>query len=303
MALARRFGRQMRTAIPLILMVIALGFAAYLFWYGHRPLPDNISGEVYSGITYSREVISGPNIVYTVRVDLHNSGVHFLVTPPQPSEHYVLSARTTSQFVQQFGLQLAINADFFDPWRDNGLWDYYPHVGDGVNVRGLTVSRGNRYTEGYSPPANYNTLYITKDNEASFTPTQAPIDNAISGNMMLVVDGQPVPIDATNDYLTSKHPRTAIGLDQTANTLIIVLVDGRQPNYSVGVTIPELEAIIVERGGYNALNLDGGGSVTLAMQGTNGLPQVLNSPIHSHIPGLERPVGNHLGIYALPIGG
>jgi hypothetical protein len=300
---AWRFGRRKRAAIPMVGALVAFGIAGYLFWYNHRPLPDNISGEIFSGITYSREVIPGPNIVYTVRIDLQKPGIHFMVTPPQPSESYVLSARTTSQFVQEFGLQLAINADFFDPWRDNGLWDYYPHVGDGVNVRGLAVSEGNRYTEGYAPPANYNTLYITQNNEASFTPPQTSIYNAISGNMMLVVDGHPAPIDATNDYLTGVHPRTAVALDQAANTLIIVLIDGRQPNYSVGVTIPELEAIIVERGGYNALNLDGGGSVTLVMQGANGLPQVLNSPIHSHIPGLEHPVGNHLGIYAQPIGG
>ena len=58
----------------------------------------------------------------------------------------------------------------------------------------------------------------------------------------------------------------------------------------------------MDQGGYNVLNLDGGDSVTLAVEGQNGLPQVLNSPIHNHIPGPERPVGNHLGIFALPLG-
>ncbi len=116
--------------------------------------------------------------------------------------------------------------------------------------------------------------------------------------MMPIIDGKALPIDPTNDYLTGKHPRTAIALDKTSNTLILFIIDGRQPNYSEGVTIPELAAIILDRGGYNALNLDGGGSVTLAVEGSNGLPQVLNSPIHNHIPGRERPVGNHLGIFA-----
>jgi hypothetical protein len=298
-----RLGRRKLSTLPSVVAVIAFIVAGGLFWYTHRPLPVNVSGEIFNGIHYSREVLDGPIIIYTVRINLRASGIGFMVTPARTNQKILLAARTTSQFVQEFGVQLAINADYFDPWRDNGFWDYYPHENDGVNVRGLAVSQGNLYTKGYAPPNTYNTLYLTKDNHASFVPPKAPIYNAISGNMMLVTNGKILPIDTKNDYLTGKHPRTAVALDKTANTLIIVLVDGRQPNYSEGVTIPELEALIVARGGYNALNLDGGGSVTLAIQGQNGLPEVLNSPIHSHIPGRERPVGNHLGVFAQPVGG
>ncbi len=298
-----RLGQRKLTVVPSFLAVVAFIVSGVLFWYTHRPFPTNVSGEIFTGITYSRELLDGPIIVYTVRIDLTAPGIAFLVTPSIPEGAYQLAARTTSQFLQKFDLQLAINADFFDPWRDYGFWDYYPHVNDGVNVRGLTVSQGNRYTEGYAPPENYNTLYVTQDNHASFAPPETPIYNAISGNMMLVKDGNAVPVDTSNDYLTGKHPRTAVALNQTANTLTLFLVDGRQPNYSEGVTIPELAAIIVARGGYDALNLDGGGSVTLAIEGQNGMPQVLNSPIHNHIPGLERPVANHLGVFAQPIGG
>jgi hypothetical protein len=299
----QRLGRRKLTLVPGVVAILSFIIAGSLFWYTHRPLPYNTSGEIFTGITYTREVLADPIIVYTIRIDLAAPGIRFMVTPSEPEQGYVLPARTTSQYWQEFGLQVAINADYFDPWRDYGFWDYYPHVSDGVNVRGLTVSQGNRYTEGYAPPQNYNTLFITQDNHASFAPPEAPIYNAISGNMMLVTNGSVVPIDSTNDYLAGKHPRTAIALDEASNTLILFLVDGRQPNYSEGVTIPELAAIIVARGGYDALNLDGGGSVTLAIEGQNGLPQVLNSPIHNHIPGRERPVANHLGVFALPVGG
>jgi hypothetical protein len=300
-----RLGRRKLRAIPFVIALVAFLVAGVLFWYMHRPLPPNVSGEIFTGITYSRRVLDGPIIVYTVRINLRAPGIRFMVTPnnPKPIDGKLLPARTTSAYLQEFGLQLAINADYFDPWRDNGFWDYYPHVSDGVNVRGLTISDGNRYTEGYAPPKTYRTLFITKDNHASFVAPQVPIYNAISGNMMLVTNGKAVPIDTTNDYLTDKHPRTAVALDKSTNTLIIVLVDGRQPNYSEGVTIPELETLMLARGAYNALNLDGGGSVTLAIEGQNGLPQVLNSPIHNHIPGNERPIANHLGIFAKPVGG
>ena len=80
--------------------------------------------------------------------------------------------------------------------------------------------------------------------------------------------------------------------------MIILLVDGRQPNYSEGVTMAELVGILREYGAYSALNLDGGGSTTLAIEGESGEPVLLNSPIDNRIPGRERPVANHLGIFA-----
>lgn len=298
-----RFGRRKITIVPTLIMLIGLLVMSFLFWYTHRPLPPNIDKVLYSGITYKQEVLDGSIIVYSLRVDLDAPGIRFMATPKQATGDYLLSAKTTSQFLAEYQLQVAFNADFFDPWRDYGFADYYPHVGDGVNVRGLSVSQGDVYTTGYAPPENYNTLYLTEDNQASFESPNSPVYNAISGNMMLAINGKKTPIETNNDYLTGKHPRTAVALDVNRETLIIILVDGRQPNYSEGVSIPELQDIVLANGGYNALNLDGGGSVTLALEGENGTPTVLNSPIHNRIPGRERPIANHLGIFALPVGG
>ena len=97
------------------------------------------------------------------------------------------------------------------------------------------------------------------------------------------------------------QPRTAIGIDQAGTTLTIVVVDGRQPGYSEGITMWELADLLVEYGVYYALNLDGGGSSTLVVEGPDGRPQVLNSPIGNRIPGWERPVAVHLGLRALPV--
>ncbi len=299
----RRLGRRRMAAIPVVVTTIGLLVMSFLFWYTHRPLPTSIETSVFSGITYRREILDGPIVVHILQVDLDAPNIRFMVTPKQAVGNYVLSAKTTSQFLAEYQLQVAFNADYFDPWRDYGIFNYYPHVGDGVNVRGISVSQGDIYTAGYAPPENTKTLYLTEDNRASFELPDNPIFNAVSGNMMLVVNGEKTPIETSNDYLTGKHPRTAVALDVNQQTLIVILVDGRQPNYSEGVTIPELQALMIANGGYNALNLDGGGSVTLAVEGENGKPIVLNSPIHNRIPGRERPIANHLGIFALPVGG
>jgi exopolysaccharide biosynthesis protein len=80
---------------------------------------------------------------------------------------------------------------------------------------------------------------------------------------------------------------------------LLFVVDGRQPNYSEGMSLPELAQVMLDYGADTALNLDGGGSSTLVMEGNDGKPHVLNSPIHGRVPpGRERPVANHLGIFA-----
>jgi exopolysaccharide biosynthesis protein len=136
-------------------------------------------------------------------------------------------------------------------------------------------------------------LYIARDNRARFNSPLGGIYNAVSGNAMLVEDGK--VLKGLDD---SVQPRTAIALDERRRQLIIVLVDGRQPNYSEGITLDELAKLIVEFGGYTAMNLDGGGSTTLVIEDSNGKAKVLNSPIDQYIPGRERTIGSHLGIYA-----
>ena len=92
------------------------------------------------------------------------------------------------------------------------------------------------------------------------------------------------------------EPRTAIGINQNGRYVYMVVVDGRQPFYSDGATFQELAELLLEYGAYFAMSLDGGGSSTLVIE-KNGKPDILNSPIDSYIPGRERPVANHFGVY------
>lgn len=110
---------------------------------------------------------------------------------------------------------------------------------------------------------------------------------------MLVEKGDVVP-DLDDVEL---EPRTALGTNRNGRYLYIVVVDGRQPFYSQGATFRQLAALLKEQGAYFAMSMDGGGSSTLVIEGDDGLPKVMNSPIDNYIPGRERPVGNHLGIY------
>jgi exopolysaccharide biosynthesis protein len=261
-----------------------------------KPQPKPKQEALFEGVEYIRDVRSSPRdiVIHMVKIDLQEAGIRTLVTPGNPDEELPLKARTTSEFLNDYGLQVAINGDGFTPWHSNMFLDYYPHSGDRVDSIGFAASKGVRYSEDTNKEP---TLYLSANNKARFDIQIGKIHNAISGNEMLIRNGRTV----TGLDNGQPGPRTAVALDRSYRHLFLVVVDGRQPGFSDGVTLYELTEIILFHGGYHAMNLDGGGSSTLVVEGKPGNSNVLNSPIHNSIPGRQRPVGNHLGIYAKPL--
>lgn len=274
--------------VVFLCVITILIFSIYLLT---RPSDGEIRTEYYDCIVYYRQVHSSPRrfVAHIVTIDLSCKNIDTFVTPPGKGENNKsLQSRTTSQFAREYSAQVAINGDGFTPWRSNSIFDYYPHPGDIVYPNGFAASNGKEYGQSKGP-----TLFINSKNEASFGTPKRKINNAISGQSWLVKDKNPVP--DLNDQRTA--PRTAVGLDGPGNRLIMIVVDGRQPFYSDGVTIQEMAELMIYYGGDNAINLDGGGSSTLVIQDPSTKKyMVMNSPIDSGIPGRERPVGNHLGI-------
>ena len=106
-------------------------------------------------------------------------------------------------------------------------------------------------------------------------PDWSTVVDAVGGGPVLVRDGRPVHGAGeafTRDQLFPAHPRTAIGQLPDGRVLLVV-VDGRQPGYSVGLTTFELALTMMRLGAVRAMQLDGGGSSTLAFDG-----RVLNRP-------------------------
>jgi exopolysaccharide biosynthesis protein len=258
-----------------------------------RPLPIEQRRPLAPGIQYFRSVRTEPRrlIIHAIQVDLTSPDIGFLVTPGDPKAEQPLQARTVAKFLSDFNMLVAVNGDGFTPWRSNSILDFYPHSGDYVTPLGFAASQGKDYAKGVEDEV---TLYIAKDNQVSFNEPVGNVYNAISGDRILLSQGE-IHRDLPQDDAPS--PRTAIGLDREGETLWILVVDGRQPGYSEGVTLRELAQTLADYGLETALNLDGGGSSTLVAAGWLGLPQVLNSPVDRGIPGLERPVANHLGVF------
>jgi hypothetical protein len=122
-------------------------------------------------------------------------------------------------------------------------------------------------------------------------PLPFPPDFLIGGGPRLLRGGRPVPSEAgafPAGFYGTRHPRTAAGV-RADGMIVLAVVDGRQPKVGVGMTIDELAALMAELGCVDAINLDGGGSTTMAVKG-----QVVNSPSD---PAGERTVSDALLVF------
>ncbi len=111
-----------------------------------------------------------------------------------------------------------------------------------------------------------------------------------TGNQVLVFNGDYGSSTILTD--SSRHPRTAVGVSFDQHILYWLVVDGRSPS-SVGMTYRELADFFLNCGAFNAVNLDGGGSSTLAIREASGRVRVLNTPSD----GAQRYVPDGLGIF------
>ena len=264
-------------------------------------------GPLGDGVVYRRIVSpSEPALVaHIVDIDLSRSGFRFAVSQGDGSKGMEHTARLTSVVADEINAIVAVNASYFLPFAGGspGGDDFYPHVGDPVNVSGAELSGG-----------------------VQVSPVETDLDirvNAIvcfAGVRVRIEDGQTCPADFTDgvaagprllaagekrsfagfdrNYAVSVHPRTAIGVSENRQRAWVVVVDGRQAGYSAGASLEQLTDIFLDLGAVDAINLDGGGSSTLAHAPASGGAILLNRPIHTNVAGRERPVPNH--IFLLP---
>ena len=85
------------------------------------------------------------------------------------------------------------------------------------------------------------------------------------------------------NFINMRHPRTLIGVDG-AGAIWMAAIDGRQPDHSIGMTLPDLARLSERLGLGDALNLDGGGSTTMVVK-----DKIVNHPSDATGP---RPIGD-----------
>lgn len=246
-----------------------------------------------------------PVAIQVLRIDLTVPGVSLVVTPGDSSGGHEYRALKTSEALQAQNWQAAVNGGYFLPFRGGspGGDDYIPQPGQGTDVSGAAIHDG-RVVSPIEPDLDrrVNAILCIRG-EAGVVILDGQdcgpgVRDAMAAGPRLLRDGQRLSYEAFDAaYGAARHPRTAVGLDTRRRLAWLVTVDGRQPGFSEGASLEELTDILVSLGASDAINLDGGGSTTMVVAASNG-PVVLNRPIHTAVPGRERPSANHLGVRA-----
>ena len=181
--------------------------------------------------------------------------------------------KKTSALAQENEALAAINGSFYNMQKGNSVC--YLQVGK--EVIDTTETREFEIRATGAVYVHKNKLKImpwSPEIEAGYRQKKGTI--LVSGPLMME-DGETCSWEmCDSSFIATKHPRSAIFITKDKRTFFIT-VDGRRKGNAIGVSIPELAHLIRILGGDDALNLDGGGSTTLWMEGApdNG---VLNSP-------------------------
>jgi hypothetical protein len=288
--------------LALVLPGLAGGtVGGYWFWFTHRSQPEPVREQWFAGVRYERLVLQQPRpvVAHVVRIDLLEPGIGFVVTAPQPSASGDVFAEKTRGFAARHGVQLAINANYFYPFYNNHPLDYVPHVGDPVRVVGVAASEGRTYG---NPSEGTVTLYLSRDRRVTFERPAGEVWHAISGLGYVLREGAPVAF-REDGFSQVPYARMLAAVDAAGHELLLLIVDGKQPAYSEGLTLAEAAELLLKQGAHTGIQLDGGGSATLVRRDAQGHLQHVNTPTNFRIAGWERVVATHLGIFAPPLPG
>lgn len=271
-----------RTGVILILsllLVFVCGCATNVKF--QAPINVTIPGAINYRLDVRRE--PRPLRIHILEIDLAHPDLALdAIVTEDPDGNGVAEAvlKPPETLLRDQGILCAVNANAFASAYKNDANKGWK-VSMPVDIKGWaqTLSRVA------SPPEQgYWSLWISAANEVKVgNPTKTePAIAAVSGFTPLIIDGKIV----TNKNM-ALHPRTAVGIDRSGRKLYLVVVDGRQKNYSEGMSLNELARLMDGLGCYNALNLDGGGSSIMFLRSSEGKLLVVNKPCvtpHRPIP-------------------
>jgi len=201
--------------------------------------------------------------------------VGYVLEIPDPRRIQVATAAniqekgdTTSNIAKMNGAVAAINGGgFHDPnGTGTGRLPYGFILHDGEYIIGKDVGPSEAVDFiGFSKSGNLIAGNYDKSELADMKAMEG-----ITFGPPLIVDGKKMITDGDGGW--GVGPRTAIG-QRKDGTVLFVVIDGRQPGYSIGATLRDVQDVLYEKGAYIAANLDGGSSSTLYLNG-----KVVNKP-------------------------
>jgi exopolysaccharide biosynthesis protein len=218
-----------------------------------------------------------PNVVTFVSIiDLNHPNVSVKVSPEHKHKYL------TSDFAKEHNCVVAINGEAglsmamdceLGEWTGNWISDGNVVLMEDTDLRPFIGFSKNNIAH-YSIESEVDTMM----NDDKY--------NAIWGRFDILVNNEVRQLENDNPYA-----RTVMGTSADGGLLFLMIVDGKRPDYSEGLTYANCAKILRALGASNAMACDQGGSSCMYMKPMGG---IINRPADSD--GLERPIYSHFGI-------
>lgn len=229
--------------------------------------------KIQDGVHY-QEFRERNSHVHVVRVDLREDSIKVIASGADDRGLRV------KKFAEKHDAIVAVNADYFSAT--------FEPVGLAIGPCGQWTETKDTRREGVVGIGEEK-VEIWEPAHVMRTPPEW-VDTAVSGWPMLVRDCKALTssqLPGSNGFTRTPHPRTALGLSRNKKTMYLVVADGRREEVP-GLTLAQLAAFMREELGVcRAINLDGGGSSELVVEG-----ETMNRPSD----GTGRKVANHIAI-------
>jgi len=246
------------------------------------------------------------NTVYFLKINLKDPRVEFFVKQTERTELAEGTLTLPDSLMKDSTILALVNANAFAKMRSipdaPGKSGWYS--GRKVDIQGLVVADGKQIS-----PDQSDRLAFWIDNKdrphIGHPKPNAKVKQAVADWFSpLLIDGKVVVGEQDNDVSKldeqdkkntkidmSLHPRTMIGFDDKGKWLLLVVVDGRQQNYSIGMSLREQAELMRAKGCTQAINLDGGGSSIMMIRDSKNIT-TLNRPSEAE----HRPVPVMIGV-------
>lgn len=165
---------------------------------------------------------------------------------------------------------------------NGGAFDDPNWNGNGFKPAGIVMSGGKVLYKGDGMNAKVNVVGIDKNGlmiAGRYTPNQLlnmGVSEAVTFQPKFIVNGKGLIKSEADGWGIA--PRTSMA-QLKDGTIVFCVIDGRQPGYSVGATLYDVQKILLEKGAVTAANLDGGSSTVLVKD-----DQVVNKPSSQYGP-------------------
>lgn len=185
----------------------------------------------------------------------------------------------TSKFAKDSGAVVAMNGSFYNMSKPYNSVCYFKKHGIEEFVFNEKMAQRDNGAVAISAKGKLAVYPADGTEPGNIAPEQtwpAGIDavSVVSSGPVLIIGGKDARLDE-NSFNRNRHPRSAVGT--SGKKVYLVAVDGRNADNAQGVSLWEFTKIMRWIGAEDAINMDGGGSTTLYVEGENG-SGIVNHP-------------------------